>query len=253
MILELVAAHGRMRVRDLAAMVGVTEPTIRKDVADLDRARLLRRTHGGVIAIQPSYEPAVTERAETNAAGKEAIARACLTEIVDGDAIFLDSGTTTAAIARALRDVPARVDGIHVPVNVNVLTNAVDVATTLADAPSVRHTVLGGVYRPLGGCFVGALATSNIEQFSLNTAFIGVSGVNEVGLTVADLAEAQVKQAVMNHARRVIVPMDHTKVGASDFVKICDLDRIDAVITDQDNPHLRSVCDKNGLRYIVAD
>jgi DeoR/GlpR family transcriptional regulator of sugar metabolism len=57
----------------------------------------------------------------------------------------------------------------------------------------------------------------------------------------------------MDHARRVIVPMDHTKIGASDFVKVCDLDRIDAVITDKDNPHLRSVCDKNGLRFIVAD
>lgn len=253
LILDIVEARGRVRVRDLATLVGVTEPTIRKDVADLDRARLLKRTHGGVIAIKPSYEPAVTERVDRNSAGKEAIARACLREIVDGDAIFLDSGTTTAAIARALRNNPARVDGVSVPVNVNVLTNAMDVATALTDAPNVRHTVIGGQYRPLGGCFVGPLAVSTLEQFTLNTAFIGVSGVNNSGLTVADLSEAQVKMTAMNQARRVIVPMDHTKVGASDFARVCALNRIDALITDEDNEHLRRVCEENGVRFVVAD
>jgi len=100
MILELVAApRPYAPCGILAAMVGVTEPTIRKDVADLDRARLLRRTHGGVIAIQALLRARRHRARRTERRGaKEAIARACLTEIVDGDAVFLDSGTTTAAI-----------------------------------------------------------------------------------------------------------------------------------------------------------
>jgi DeoR/GlpR family transcriptional regulator of sugar metabolism len=252
-ILELVEAQGRVRVRDLAALIGVTETTVRKDIADLDRGRLLRRTHGGAIALQPSYEPDVTEREDRNSSAKEAIARACLAEIADGDAVFLDSGTSTAAIAQLFRDPAARVDGLRIPMNVNVLTNAMSVATTLSSVATVRHTVLGGQYRPLGGCFVGPLAIESLEQFTLNLAFIGVSGIDQAGLWVADTSEAQIKRAAMNQARRVIVPMDSTKFGVSDFVRVVDLDRIDTVITDRDNPLLRKLCDASRVELKIAD
>jgi DeoR/GlpR family transcriptional regulator of sugar metabolism len=82
-------------------------------------------------------------------------------------------------------------------------------------------------YRALGGCFVGPLAVSPLETFMLNIAFAGVTGLTDLGLTVADLSEAQVKLAAMNQARRVIVPMDHTKLGASGFARVCGLDRVD--------------------------
>ena len=101
-ILELVNARGRVRVSELAHLVGVTEPTVRKDITDLDGQRLLRRTHGGALAVRPAYEANVAARADTNVAGKRAIARACLAEIKDGDAIFVDSGTTMMALAEAL-------------------------------------------------------------------------------------------------------------------------------------------------------
>jgi DeoR/GlpR family transcriptional regulator of sugar metabolism len=251
-ILERVQAEGRVRVRDLAESIGVTEATIRKDIADLDRTRMLRRTHGGAIAVRPSYEPDISERVDRNSQAKRAIARACLEEIADGDAIYLDSGTTTAAIARLLADPGAPLEGVRLPRNVNLLTNAIDVATQLASVASVRHSVIGGSFRPLGGCFVGPLAISSLEQFTFNTAFIGVSGIDASGATVADLGEAQVKNTAMNQARRVIVPMDHTKIGVSDFVRVCDLDRIDMIITDEDNANLRRICEGRQVTIKVA-
>ncbi len=252
-ILDIVQARGRVRVRDLATYLGVTEPTIRKDIADMASARLLRRVHGAAIANTPSYEPDITERVAKNATGKEAIARACLAEIVDGDAVFLDSGTTIAAVAAILGSPgDERIKGVRTPANVNVLTNSMDVAKLLSHSPTTRHTVVGGQYRSLGGCFIGPLAVSSLQGFTLNTAFIGVSGLNEVGLTVADLSEAQVKRVAMQHARRVIVPMDHTKLGVSDFATVCDLDDVDMLITDKENPELERLCAEHNVTFVVA-
>ncbi|MDP9269873.1 MAG: hypothetical protein M3P14_02645 [Chloroflexota bacterium] len=86
----------------------------------------------------------------------------------------------------------------------------------------------------------------------LNIAFIGVTGLTDLGLTVADLSEAQVKLAAMNQARRVIVPMDYTKLGASGFARVCGLDRVDMLVTDRDNEHLRRLCVENDVEFLVA-
>jgi DeoR/GlpR family transcriptional regulator of sugar metabolism len=254
-ILEIVNARGSIRVSELAALVRVTEPTVRKDITDLDSQRLLRRTHGGALAARPAYEASVSARANTTVLGKRAIARACLAEIKDGDAIFIDSGTTMIALADALSpSSSAFVDGAsgRCPVNVNVLTNSLEVARILAPVPGIRHSVLGGQYRLAGGCFVGPLAIDDLQRFTLNIAFIGVTGLSHVGFTVADVNEAQVKTAAMDRARRVIVPMDHSKVGIADFVKVCDPDRVETVVTDEANAHLAGMCKDHGIRLIVA-
>ena len=178
-ILEVVEARGRVRVRELAEMIGVTEPTIRKDIIDLHSQHKLRRTHGGAIALRPAYEPDIPTRESVNTEAKLAIARACLAEIRDGDAVFLDSGTTVNAISDLLAGTAiagSLSDEAPVPRNVNVLTNSLEVARRLAAVGHIRHTVLGGQYRPVGACFVGPLAVSTLQQFTLNVAFIGVTG-----------------------------------------------------------------------------
>ena len=159
-------------------------------------------------------------RAEFNVVAKQAIAEACVAQIADGDSIFLDSGTTIEAVA---------------------------------DVPTVRHTVLGGQYRTLGGCLVGPLAVETLQAFTVNTAFIGVTGLSDFGFTVSDLGDAQLKAAVMDRARRVIVAMDASKVGATDFRKVSDLDRVHAVVTDRDVPWLRSQCEQSGVELVIAE
>ena len=258
-ILELVESRGRVRVAELADLLGVAEPTVRKDIADLDRQHLLRRTHGGALAIRPAYDPELATRARHNVEGKRAIAKACLARIADGNAVYLDSGTTILALTEELRLAltgPAggrgESGGSRHPRQVNVLTNAVGVAQVLADVPTVRHTVLGGHYRTLGGCFVGPLALEAVRQFTVNTAFVGVTGLSTAGFTVSDVAEAELKNAVMDQARRVVVVMDHTKIGAHDFRKVCDLDRVDAIVTDRHHDDLAGQCTDAGVELVVA-
>jgi DeoR/GlpR family transcriptional regulator of sugar metabolism len=253
-IMDIVASRGRIRTAELAELLGVTEPTVRRDIADLDRQRLLRRTHGGVLALRPAYEPELAARAQLNVPGKQAIARACLELIDDRDSIFLDSGTSIELIAVALRSAltDAPPGGVGRPAHVNVLTNALGVAALLTDVPTVRHTVLGGQFRSLGGCLVGPLALENLQQFTVNTAFIGVTGLSDSGFSVSDLGDAQLKAAVMDRARQVIVPMDSSKFGATDFRRVCDLDRIHMIVTDRDDSWLRSQCDAHGVELRIA-
>ena len=86
------------------------------------------------------------------------------------------------------------------------------------------------------------LATEHLRNFTINTAFIGVSGITEAGITVADLNEARLKAAVIERGRRVVVPLDHSKVGLADFSLVCPLHQIDIVVTDAHKDHLSRMC-----------
>jgi DeoR family fructose operon transcriptional repressor len=241
-IAELVTARGRVRLGELVERFGVSEATIRKDLTALEARLVLKRTHGGAIALRASVESELETRAVWQSEAKERIAQACLREIHDGDAIFLDSGTTIQRIAQKL-----------VGRYLTVLTNALGVAEAVADMPTVDHLVLGGRLRRVSRSVIGALALENVDRFTVNLAFIGVSGFSEGGLTVADADEAQLKAAMIERARRVIVPIDHTKVGATHFARICELDKVDAVIIDQASTHVRDLCAAHHIELIIAD
>ena len=241
-IVDAVNAQGRVRLAELVQALGVTEPTIRKDLEELQRRRLLRRTHGGAIAVRAHREVPLRDRSRQHRDAKHLIAQACRTEIVRGASIFLDSGTTIEGIAESLDHL-----------DVNVLTNALGVAGLVADRPGVRHTLIGGQVRALGGSLVGPIALDNLTRFSVDLAFIGASGLTKDGVTVADVAEAQIKQAVIERARRVILAMDSSKFGTSDFVTVCGLDRIDMIITEEATEDVARWCQAHRVALRVAD
>ncbi len=240
-IAELVATQGRVRVTDLVARFEVSEPTLRKDLSELERQHLVRRTHGGAIAIQPRFEPGMQDRVLQSPDAKVWIARACLAEIGRGDSVFLDTGTTVQQLADRL-DRP----------DVNVLTNAVGVAMALADRPAIRHTLLGGQFRALGGSLVGPITLETLARFTVNIAFVSASGVTSDGLSVADVAEAQLKLAVIERARKVVVPVDSSKFGTTDFVRVCGLERVDVIVTEQASDDVVEWCDAHDVTLRIA-
>jgi DeoR/GlpR family transcriptional regulator of sugar metabolism len=238
---DLVAANGRVRIADLVELLGVSEPTLRKDLSELERQGLLRRTHGGAIAVQPRFEPTLQDRVLQHREAKERIAALCLEEVTRGDSVFLDTGTTVQEVAERL-DRP----------DVNVLTNALGVAAVLADRPGIRHTLVGGQLRALGGSLVGPVALETLTRFTVDIAFISASGLTAEGISVADVAEAQLKEAVIDRARRVIVAIDSSKFGTADFVMVCGLDRLDMVITEAASDEVRHWCAAHGVALRVA-
>ena len=101
-IADLVTAHGKVRTAQLTTLLGVTEPTLRKDLSVLEERGLLKRTHGGAVSVRPPLEQEVANRVAYNAEAKQAIALACVQEISEREAIFLDSGTTVFQLAQCL-------------------------------------------------------------------------------------------------------------------------------------------------------
>jgi DeoR/GlpR family transcriptional regulator of sugar metabolism len=241
-IAELVAIRGSVRNIDLVDLLGVSEPTIRKDMTILEKRGLLKRTHGGAITVRPMVEDELAIRTQANAEAKEAIAQACLQEIREGEAIFLDNGTTIQRVA-------SKLVGRHV----TVLTNAIGVAEAVADLPTVEHILIGGQFRRIGGCCVGTLALEALERFTVNVAFLSASGFSESGVTVANVEEAKVKAAMIERARRVILAIDQTKVGATHFARVCGLDAVDVLIIDEASTFVQELCQANGIRLVVAD
>jgi DeoR/GlpR family transcriptional regulator of sugar metabolism len=243
-IAQLVASQGKVRVSQLTERFGISEPTVRKDLAVLEQKGLLRRTHGGAVSVRPPMEQEVASRQAQHWEAKEAIARACVRLLSSGEAVFLDNGSTVQQIAHALADSGLRL---------TMLTGAPAVAEAVADAPGITHILLGGQLRKISGCLLGPLATENLKLFQIGTAFIGVSGVSEGGVTVADLSESRLKAAVVAQAQRVIVPVDHSKVGLSDFVKVCNLEEIDTIVTDQRTEYLEKLCRTHGIELVTAE
>lgn len=242
-IAELVAARGKVLTSQLTATFGVSEPTLRKDLTALEGRGLLKRTHGGAISVRPPREEAPEVRATVHLDAKRAIAAACLAELNDGDAVFLDSGTTVQLVARELARSGRQF---------TVLTNAPRVAAEVAASTACSHVLLGGHYRAVGGSLTGPLTLQNLAMFTVNVAVIGVSGITEDGITVSDLTEAQLKNAVVARAQKVIVPLDGSKVGVVDFTRVCGLDQVDVVVTDRANPNLAAMCSGRGIKVATA-
>ena len=243
-IAGLVAERGRVRTSRLTEELEVSEPTVRKDLSALERRGLLKRTHGGAVAVRPPLEGEFSGRAGRNAQAKRLIAEACLEEIGEGDAVFLDNGTTCVQIARVLGESGRRA---------TVLTDAPAVAEVLTDAPAVTHVLLGGQLRKISGCLTGPLALENLNRFAVDVAFIGVSGITDSRVTVSELGEAQLKAAAASRAGRAVLPVDRTKVGVTDSARVCGPEDVDVVVTDGADEHLEQLCGAHRVRLVVAN
>ncbi len=249
-IAEFVSVRGRARIGELASQFAVTEQTIRKDLRVLHDRGLIKRTHGGALALHGLVDRDLAGRRGTNQDAKERIALACLELMSDGDSAFFDSGTTVAAVAAALaaehRSPNPRLK------NLSILTSSLDVAQELADIPGIEHVLLGGQLRTQGGAVGGGLALENLERFTVEIAFIGASGFSADGLSVATVSEAQLKAAAVERARHVVVPIDATKAGATDFARICQLDEVDTVVMDAASEEIADLCASHAIRLVVA-
>lgn len=167
-ILDLVLT-GDASVEQLSAALGVSEATVRRDLTTLANQRRLVRTYGGATALIGAHEPeaSLEERKATQREQKEAIARAAAAHVHDGDTLLLDGGTTCAALARHL---VSRVD-------LHVVTNNLLAVMTLANAPGVHLTLIGGDLRKSSMSTLGPLAELSLSRLSVDKAFLGADGV----------------------------------------------------------------------------
>jgi DeoR family fructose operon transcriptional repressor len=215
---------GRVDVAGLALSLGVTPETVRRDLSVLQRYGVLRRVHGGAVAVERlGFEPGLTARSSAQQDEKRRIARAALAELPREGTILLDAGSTTAAFAELL---PSDRD-------LTVVTNGLPIALTLATRPRLSVMVVGGRIRGRTLSTVDAWATTALAGIYVDVAFLGANGVSlEHGLTTPDQSEAVGKSAMIACSRRRVLLVDHTKVGNDAFCRFGDLGDLDVLITD---------------------
>lgn len=230
LIEQLIDAEGRVAVVDLAGRFGVTTETVRRDLGVLEQRGVLQRVHGGAVvpARTSTVEPSLAERAERHRSAKEAIARRALLAMAPGAAgsVYLDAGTTTAAVARLLADG-------HAERPLEIVTHAMTIGHLLAGVEGVNLTAIGGRVRGLTAAAVGAQTVAAIEHLRPDVAFLGANGVSAAfGVSTPDPDEAAVKRAIVASARRVILVADAEKLDAELLVSFAALDEIDVLVTD---------------------
>ncbi|MDT5106514.1 MAG: DeoR family transcriptional regulator, fructose operon transcriptional repressor [Mycobacterium sp.] len=246
-IAALVISRGRASVAELAKAYDVTTETVRRDLAVLDRAGVVRRVHGGAVPVRALHlvEPGVGERESTRADYKDAIAAAA-TEFfpLSGASVLLDAGTTTARIAAL---VPTDRELI-------VVTNSVPIAARLAAFSSVSLQLLGGRVRGITQAAVGEQALRVLDTMRVDIAFIGTNAISaRHGLSTPDSEEAAVKRAMVRCANYVVVAADSTKVGREDFVSFAPISSVDTLITDSEISDAdRTMLTDEGVEVVTA-
>jgi DeoR family transcriptional regulator, glycerol-3-phosphate regulon repressor len=243
-IMNFARKTGSVGVDDLSAHFDVTPQTIRKDLNELCDGRHLTRTHGGAMLSSGVENVAYEARREIASAEKQLIGRLAASLIPNNCSLFINIGTTTEEVARALM----HHEGLL------VITNNIHVASILSPVPKIEVIIVGGMVRKSDGGIVGETAIDTIRQFKVDHAVMGVSAIDEEGaLLDFDYREVRAAQAIIGNSRNVILAADNMKFSRSAPVRIGHMSDIDIFVTDRAPPEsVIEVCRHKGVRVEVA-
>jgi DeoR/GlpR family transcriptional regulator of sugar metabolism len=225
--LRLVRNAGRASLADLAARLGVSEMTVRRDLDALQARGLVERVRGGAVAVA-GPESGFAARAGWQAGLKDRIGRAAAARVEPGSTVLLDAGTTTVHVARALADRAAAGEG---PFTAAVVS--LPVADALADRPGVRLLVVGGEARPGERSLAGPLTAAVLRQLTFDLFVMSIGAVSAAaGWSEFTLEDAAVKQVGLQQARSTLVVADASKLGVRAFASVAPLDAVGRLVTD---------------------
>ena len=241
-ILAAARVQGRVNVDELAARFDVTPQTIRKDLNELCEMRLLSRVHGGAVVLSGVENIAYEARRFIAQNEKRAIGSAAAQIIPNNASLFINIGTTTEEVARALAG--------HE--DLLVITNNLNVAMLLYRHPRIEVIMAGGPVRRSDGAVIGAAAVDFVNQFKVDFAVIGTSAVEEDGsLLDFDVREVRVARAIIENARKVILVADRMKLARTAPIRIGHLSDVDIFITDEiASPAIADVCRTQNVQVV---
>lgn len=209
---------GKVSSSDLALRLGVSDDTIRRDLRMLAKDGFCRRVYGGAVA---PYAGPIATRLEQGTEEKTLLAKAAAALVEPGQTIFLDAGSTNAAIAK------------HLPegIGLTVVTNALAHATLLGPRLGIKLEVIGGALDRESGAFFGDAAHSTISGIAADLFFLGTCGLNEeIGATAYQGRDARIKRAMASASRRIVVAATEEKLGTRATYRVADLDQIDTIV-----------------------
>lgn len=223
-IVELLMSSGELSVTQLSDILKVSSVTIRNNLRSLDAKGVINRSHGSAIA---AYHPLFIEKQSSNTEFKKKIAQKAASMVKDGDRIMITNGTTSALVAKYLfgrRDL-------------SVVTNSTLIFPYVRSNPNISLTLVGGEYRPSAEAIVGPTALSQLENYHVDITFAGTDGVSIThGLTTHLTENAEIVRKMALQAAKKVVAVDSSKFNNIGFVRICTLEDIDILITDDRLP-----------------
>lgn len=228
-VLDALAQRRTLSVNEAADLLGVSAATVRRDFGELARRQLATRTHGGVVASSVAYDLPARYRTSGDDP-RERIADAAAGRVVAGSVVAFNGGTTTTAVARRLGERPEIRDAGEDAVT--VVTNALNIASAMVLRPSIRTVVIGGVARPQSYELHGPFASRVLQDLLVDELFLGVDALGPEGASCRHLGESVINSEMCAHAQRVTVVATAPKIGRVSLARICDLARVDALITD---------------------
>ncbi len=247
-ILTLVKNEGAAHVTELARKFGVSTVTIRNDLSTLEKTGALLRDRGGAIASPASRQinslPGLNERAKLSREAKQRIGKAAAQLVQPGDTIILDAGTTVVEMAPHLAGISP----------LTVVTNALNVALTIASETEAQLIFLGGTLSREAASTVGPLAEQTLANLAVQKVFLGTQALDLAsGLTDTTLEIAQVKRAMIQSAKQVYLLADASKWDQTGFIKVASLEGIDTLITDKQLPaKARTAIERLGVRVVLV-
>lgn len=225
-LLGLLARQGKIVAKDVAADLGISEDSVRRDLRDLAAEGLCQRVYGGALPVSPAV---ADYRARQTVApdGKRKVAAVAAGLVRPGTAVILDGGTTALAVARALpRDLAC-----------TVITHSPAIAAALLDHPQAELFLLGGRVFKHSAVTCGAAAVEAAQNVSADLCLLGVTGVHpEAGLTTGDAEEAAMKRALSARAADTYILASSEKIGTASRFRVLPWEKVTGLITDAD-PH----------------
>lgn len=244
-ILELVPRQGFVSIDALAKHFRVSAQTIRRDINDLCDRALLQRFHGGAGLLSSVENIAYPSRQIMCLEEKARIAHLLAADIPDNASVFIDIGTTSEEVAKALRD--------HT--GLRIITNNFNAAAILSGDPAREVLITGGLIRPGDFGIVGEAAEDFISNFKFDFGIITVSSVDEDGtLLDYDYREVRAAQRIIKNSRRVVLAVDHTKFSRNAMVRLGDLSCVNDLYTDRTPPEpIVRILEQFGVELHIAE
>ena len=216
-IVEIVNREGSVRVKNLSKKFGVTEDSIRKDLAHLEKDGMLKKTYGGAVRVRTnSHDRYVSQRIGKNVEEKRVIAKRAYEIIQDGDVIFLDISTINIELVKLI---------VEADRPVTVVTNMID----------AKLIFLGGKLNRGRDGFVGTITNRNISNYQFDKAFMGVVGidVNRNRVYTYDTEDALTKKSVMEVSNECYMLMEREKLSKDGNYKYAGIDEFTGLIMEE--------------------
>lgn len=227
-ILDITKEKTYISVEELAKMVFASEATIRRDLADLASAGLIKRVRGGASALAPSTgEVSTLIRQQTNIVEKKRIAQAALSFLREGESYFIDSSTTVGHMIPFLKNFT----------DITVITNGFDNAASLSNCVSFSSYMAPGIIAGNVGSSIGPDTVDFVSRFNVDAFLFSCRGFSlEMGPSEGTIEQQRVKSAMAKRSRKRILLIDHTKFGKTLLASDCPLEDVDVIVTDRQPP-----------------